>query len=330
MSQIRKDIITGDWVIFASNRRKKPYHFNKKSITTNASSSENCPFCPGHEAQTPPDKYCDTDGKNWNIRVFENLYPAVESESCDNKTENFYESEAGFGIHEVVVDTPNHFDDPEDFDIAKLIKLFGVIKMRLNDIKNDERIKYIQIFKNNGPEAGASIAHSHWQIIGVPIVPPEQKKAVENMKRYKDENDECVLCKMVVHELKNKERIINENKSFIAIVPYAAKYSFEVMMLPKRHVSSFADFEHEEIEDMASMFSWVLHRVKKLKHDIGYNICFQEKPEEFDDSYFHWYMKIFPRLGSPAGFEFATGCYINPLLPEVAAEKYRAGESWDK
>lgn len=177
MSQLRKDVVSGDWVIFASNRRKKPYQFKKRSITPSDVNSDGCPFCPGHEEETPDKIYQNGEDGKWDIRVFRNLYPAVDTDSYEKNCEDFYTSEAGLGIHEVLVDTPNHLDAPEDFSVEHIWEVLKVLKLRFNAISSEEFIKYVQIFKNNGPEAGASIAHSHWQIMGVSVVPIEQEKA---------------------------------------------------------------------------------------------------------------------------------------------------------
>ena len=309
MSQFRKNMITGEWVIFAANRRKKPYHFRKKELSLDNSNVSHCQFCPGHEEETPD---------------------AVYQDGTNGKIEEFYTSNVGIGIHEVLVDTPNHFDTPENFSSVRILKILNVIILRLKEIRKKDFIKYIQVFKNNGPEAGASIAHSHWQIIGIPLVPPKQENTVLNFKKYLEENQRCMLCSMAEYELKNGERIIAENKSFTAFVPYAAKFSFEIMVIPKRHVSSLTNFTKCEIKDMSEILVLIFDKVNTLKNGISYNICFQEKPEGCSESCFHWYMQIFPRLGAPAGFEFATGCYINPLLPEDAAKIYRKGEKWNK
>ena len=186
LSEVRQDIFTGEWIIFAGNRMKRPYDFIKKSVPKTFDSSE-CQFCPGNEKLTTEPLYQDGSNGNWRIRVFPNKYPAVSDKSDEADNEGFYRAESGFGIHEVVVDTPDHTAVLHDFSVEKIRDILKVLKARFIAISENENIKYAQIFKNCGPDAGASIMHSHWQIIGVPVIPCEQTNIIKNEKKYKDE-----------------------------------------------------------------------------------------------------------------------------------------------
>ena len=330
MSQLRRDILTGEWVIFASNRRRKPYHFAMKTTPKKEIGNKDCPFCPGNEDKTPDQIYQNgADGK-WNLRVFRNLYPAVDTDSFEKCNEDFYYSEAGIGIHEVLVDTPDHNGDPSQFSEEHMYNILKVLQHRFRVIEDEEFIKYVQIFKNNGPEAGASIDHSHWQIMGVSVVPLEQEKTLRNIMEYRNEKGGCVVCDMVNYEINNKTRIVAENQSFVAFVPYAAKLSFELWVVSKKHVSTFSKLRDDDLKDLGIILKQLLKRVAELRDGICYNLCFEDSPKGRSDEDFHWYMRILPRIGAPAGFEFATGSYINPMLPETAAQKYRSNEDWSK
>ncbi len=322
MSQMRKDIISGEWVIFASNRRKKPYAFKHNSkIRENPDTV--CPFCMGHESCTTPERFrLEKDG-NWEIRVFKNMYPAVDELSFEVNMDNFYDSMEGIGFHEVLVDTPVHNEELHEFSCDHIERVINVLKSRFALFEEMDEIKYVQIFKNNGPMAGASISHSHWQVIGVPIVPCEQERALLSFKNYKEKNGTCLMCDMAEHEIKFGERLVFENAGFAAFIPYAAKFSFEIWVVPKKHISSIAYMGEEEIKYFAEAIKTIISAVKDIKEDLCYNICFQDIPKGHKDEEFHWYMRILPRIGAPAGFEYGTGSYINPILPETAAETVR-------
>lgn len=322
MSVLRQDILTGEWVIFAANRGNRPYHFIKKSIANIDKS--NCQFCPGHEIMTPESILEIKKNDKWSIRVIPNLFPAVSSEAEMVDGEGFYTAVKGIGIHELVIDTPIHEESVYDFSLEYMTEVLAVLQQRLSYMRKKNDIKYVQIFKNCGPDAGASISHSHWQVMGVPIVPENQMSTYLSSRNYFEKNERCIFCDILIHELKEKVRIVKENSSFLAFAPYASKMSYEVWIAPKKHISSFSEFTDVELHDFAEIFLMVVNKVKSIFKDVCYNISFQDMPAHaMDYEHCHWYARILPRLGNPAGFEFATGSYVNPILPEIAAEFYR-------
>ena len=319
---MRKDIFSGEWVIFASNRKDKPYAYkHRHSVEEN--SDIKCPFCPGNENMTPPTILSFPDDGKWEIRVFNNIYPALDFSDGICEKDDFYEDMHGKGIHEVVVDTPNHTEDIREFSNEHLYRLFTVFKERLKVISSMPGIKYVQIFKNNGPMAGASIAHSHWQIMGVPVIPKEQEKAAEAFRVYKNEKDRCLMCDMYLHEKQIGKRIVDENEYFISFTPFASRQSFEMWIVPKRHVMSMLELNDEELFSLSEFLRKMLLKVSAIRENMSFNICLQEKMYKKNDGIFHWYIRILPRIGSLAGFEYSTGCFINPVFPEAAAEFYR-------
>jgi len=322
MSQIRKDIITGQWVIFASNRHKKPYAFRHMHTVLDEMESD-CPFCPGNEDETPKAKYCGKDGKNWDVRVFDNMYPAINMEKYEADNDNFYVSKSGRGVHEIVVDTPNHHMQTSDLNTDEFLNVLEVMQERFIKAKAETGVEYVQIFKNNGPMAGASISHSHWQIMGVPFVPEEQEKYTASFKEYKAKHGTCLMCDIIGHEKEKKLRIVSENEEFIAFTPYASRVSFEIWVVPKKHVSSFAELEKRDLMAFAGFFIKILKKTNKLREGVCYNIGFEDEPCHSEKNLNHWYVKIMPRISAMAGFEYSTFGYINPVLPEDAAKKLR-------
>ena len=321
MSQLRQDILTGEWVIFAGNRMRRPYDFIKKSVPKTADKRE-CQFCPGNEHLTTEPVYQDGDNGQWSIRAFPNKFPAVDTgdDYMCSDGEGFYTSCCGKGIHEVIVDTPDHLEIIEDFSVEHIYRVFKVLRLRYEDIMSKDFIKYVQIFKNCGPDAGASIMQSHWQIIGVPVVPSEQTNIVNSMENYRSKNNKCVICSIMEHEREKKIRMISENEHFIAIAPYASKMTYECDIIPKEHISHFSQMDDKKLSALAHLLKDILSAVKTLRKGVCYNLCFEDTPKGYDG---HWFMKVLPRMGNLAGFEYGTSSYINPVLPEDAAAYIR-------
>lgn len=314
MSEFRKNPFTGDWTLYAENRRNRPYEFRHTTRTT-AVNGENCPFCGGNEGQTTIPVYQDGSGETWQIRVFPNMFPAVSENAGQLPSEAFYERRSGIGRHEVLVDTREHGMTIDRFSKEHLSNVLAVLQERYQDILAEKTTAYVQVFKNCGSSAGMSIRHSHCQLIGLPLVPQRIQAMSDKMRE-----DECLFCKMLRYETENGTRIVQENKDFIAFVPYAARFPYELWIAPKMHQDSIAGLAAQERDSLSSLLLEVLQRVVLLRKEVGYNICLFNAPKHQP---FHWYLEILPRIGGFAGFEYATNCYINMVLPEEAAEYYR-------
>ena len=321
LSELRQDILTGEWVIFAGNRKKRPYDFIKKSVPKTTGTVD-CQFCPGNERFTTDAVYQDGENGKWSIRVFPNKYPAVSGKVTDEDAggDGFYTSFRGNGAHEVIVDTPDHFETIQDFDAGHLFRVLKVLRARYENILSRDGIKYVQIFKNCGPDAGASIMHSHWQIIGVPVVPEEQTKTAGTLKSHRIKTGECLICSVLRHERERGIRIVGENSRFTALSPYASRMSYECDIIAKEHISRFSEFDDRALFDLARLLREVLSAVRTLRKEICFNLCFEDTPKGRDG---HWFMRVLPRMGNLAGFEYGTHSYINPVLPEDAAEYMR-------
>ncbi len=313
MSEFRRNPFTGEWTLYAENRKNKPYDFQWSHPAKK--DGVNCPFCPQHEDWTTPAVYQDGVDGAWNIRVFPNMYPAVNMQDQHRLVDDFYEQEMGTGRHEVLVDTPKHDQTIDMFSFTHLQNVLQVLQMRYLDIRKEEKTAYVQVFKNCGAEAGMSIQHSHWQLVGMPIVPERIRKMILlGMQKG------CHFCDMIAHEKEVKTRIAAENESFLAINPYASRYPYEIWILPKVHKPNFATLTEAEMQQLAEILHELLPKVALLRRDVGYNICVMDGPKDTD---FHWHLQILPRLGGAAGFENATDCFMNIVLPEHAALYYQ-------
>lgn len=317
MSEFRRNPFTGDWTLYAENRRNRPYEFRHTTRTT-SDNQEHCPFCGGHEGQTTAPVYQDGSNESWQIRVFPNRYPAVSEFAEEREKEAFYECVGGIGRHEVLVDTREHWKTIDGFSVEHLSNVIAVLQQRFKSIMDSKPTAYVQIFKNCGSAAGMSIRHSHCQLIGMPFVPQRVQAMSEKMT-----DEDCLFCRLLRYEAENGTRTVRENQDFIAIVPYAARFPYEVWVAPKKHQHSISEMTDAERESLSVLLLEILQKVVLLRKEVGYNICFYNAPK---NGAFHWYLEILPRIGGFAGFEYATNCYINMVLPEEAAEFYRLQE----
>lgn len=313
MSEFRKNPFTGEWTVYAKRRKNRPYEFHWQKAVQKG--TECCPFCVGNEERTTPALFQNETEQGWNIRVFPNMYPVVDKKSEELIEEPLYESKPGFGFHEVIVDTPVHEESIEQFSREHMLEVLQVLRRRYENMRAEKEVLYVQVFKNCGPEAGMSIRHSHWQMIGIPVIPSRIETMVQN-----GIGKECLFCRVFDEEINGRKRLAGENGTMAAITAYASRYPYEVWIVPKIHRSCFGKLTEEEMGDLADMMCRILPKVAALREDIGYNLCFMDGPKGTD---FHWHLEVLPRIGGFAGFEHATDCYINTVMPETAAAYYR-------
>ena len=246
MSEIRIDPLSGDQTIIAAQRAKRPDDFKNLD-----GSSQKCPFCIGNEFMTPATIFELKQGDKWVVRVTDNKYPFVDAKTKNFEKDSFYENMPAEGVHEVLIDTPNHNEKIKDFSLEHMQKVLWVLQQRQIEIEKRENIKYVQIFKNDGVKAGASKEHSHWQIVGLPIIPQRQIKLYEQNNRYFEEKRVCGYCDIIKHELKENKRIITQNSDFVAFTPYASKYPYEMWIMPVEHCQSIIEFDNQKLKSLS-------------------------------------------------------------------------------
>lgn len=329
MPEIRKDPVFGRWVIIASERGLRPNEFRVKTAASS------CPFCPGNEKETPPAILtlpgAGNDGA-WRMRVVANKYPAlVPGEACGGTSEGIYSRMGGIGRHEVVIETPRHDAELQDLGAEAVAEVFSIFRDRVRELKKDPCVKYVMIFKNLGENAGASLAHPHSQIVAMPMAPLRVMQEIDGARDYKKERGTCVFCDIVKEERASGKRVIAENGDFIAVEPYASRFSFETWILPKKHASHFEDLRDAELAPLAQAVSVSLGKLKASIPGLSYNMIVHTMPvADPAAEHYHWHIEIMPKLTMVAGFEWGTGFYINTVPPEKAAEilnsggKYRA------
>ncbi len=331
MPQLRKDPIIGRWVIIATERAKRPKDFK---VIDSAPPEKECPFCRGKENFTPGEVFSvrDSEGK-WQVRVVPSIKPFLETDhSLWKKGKGPYDLMNGSGKHEVVIETPYHIGNMADLEVENIRNVFFAYGERIKDIEKDGNIKYVLIFKNYRWDAGGGrVRHARSQIIATPVNLKRVKEELEGAKFYFDYHERCVFCDMIRQELEQKERLVLDEDGFVALVPFAPRFPFEVWILPKEHSPDFPKTSYDSLFSLAKVVKKVLSRIKNILNDPPYNYVIHTAPFRRPhrgywstiEEDFHWHIEIIPRLTQVAGFEWGTGFYICPLLPEETARFLR-------
>ncbi|UCG77859.1 MAG: galactose-1-phosphate uridylyltransferase, partial [Nitrospirota bacterium] len=240
--------------------------------------------------------------------------------------EGIFDKMNGIGAHEVIIETPDHAESLSTMPLIAVEDVLLAYHIRMEDLKKDSRFKYVLVFKNEGEAAGASLEHTHSQIIALPIVPKVVRGEMMSSRRYYEYKERCLFCDIIAQESRDMKRVIYENSSFLAVAPFAPRAPFETWILPKRHESSFRPGE-DGFSELASILQRILKQIDKLLEIPPYNFILHTSPfNEADNDYYHWHLEIMPKLTKIAGFEWGSGFYINPTPPEVAAEYMREAD----
>jgi UDPglucose--hexose-1-phosphate uridylyltransferase len=329
MPELRRDPIVGRWVIIATERAHRPsdlFHVH------DSAQGGLCPFCPGNEDKTPREVYvagrspsAPPNGPGWKIRVIPNRYPALKIEGdLDRAAEGIYDRMNGIGAHEVVVETPDHARQLRDLTDGEIAEILAAFKARVLDLRNDLRFRYILLFKNQGTAAGASLEHSHSQLIALPITPRQVQEEVEGARRHFEHRERCIFCDIVMQERKDRSRLVHENDDFVVFAPWAPRSPFETWIVPKRHESNFEGESRERLASCAQAMRTTVRRIAAALGDPPFNFMVHSNPlRDTPSPSYHWHIEIMPALTQVAGFEWGSGFHINPVPPEEAAEFLR-------
>lgn len=316
MTELRVDRLTGRRVLFVSGRVARPRDFSEGDHR--AASQEDCPFCEGHELQTPKEIWALRQGlpdaAGWQIRVVPNRYPISED-------------------HELIIETSAHDADICNLPLAHVEEIIRVYRLRMEALSHKGRWSYLALFKNHGSAAGTSRAHPHSQLVGLSSVPPLIEKELKIAQQFHHERGCCLYCELIERELELKERVIEANEHLLIWSPQVARVPFECWILPRRHQPDFRALSDREAAALASALQQTLRRIRRALSglDYAYNYYLHTAPllpsgdagsKSVARSY-HWHLEIIPRLGRLAGLEWGTELYVNPLLPEEAAHKLR-------
>lgn len=309
--EIRRDIF-GKEVIISTKRSKRPGAFEHTF-------QGKCPFCPGNEHLSQPTLFAYPDEKNWKIRIFPNKYPVVSSKKFRTIFKNSYEILTAFGVHNILVETPDHGKDYDKMSIRDISMIFDSLKKHYTELMKIKNINYVTIFKNRGERAGESIHHSHIQIIGSPLFPELIANEMRDAERFYEEKKECGGCFIIKEEIRLKKRVVYKTKDWVCFTPFVSTWPFQLVFYPRQHFSEISQLSSKEFLSLAKAFKKVFKTLYTLYPELPYNIIYHNYPRS---DFWHFHLTIFPRLVTHAGFEF-FGLNVNIISPEDAAARLR-------
>jgi UDPglucose--hexose-1-phosphate uridylyltransferase len=328
MPELRKDPVVGRWVIMATERSKRPSDFINGR---NGRKGGPCAFCAGMEHLTPPEVLAYRNNgaapnqPGWRVRTVPNKFPALRIEGPEGRRgEGVYDLMNGIGAHEVVIETPSHDLAMADMAQSQIEEVLWAYRERVLDLSKDDRFRYVLIFKNHGAEAGASLEHTHSQLIALPIVPLSVQEELRGTGSYYSLKERCIFCDILNQEQRDWQRVVFENDGFVVVSPFAARFPFELWMIPKEHGSHFERSPADQYRALAHALKATLVALKSALDDPPFNYIIHSAPlREEQSEHYHWHLELTPALTKVAGFEVGTGFYINPVPPEVAAAHLR-------
>jgi len=331
MSEYRQDPLSRRWVIIGCDERAtRPNEFIE---ATSRQSNLTCPFCPGNEAQTPPPvaSYSANGKDSWLVRVVPNKYPAVLTDTAPCPTCQPLSLSAasgampGFGRHEVIIESRRHVASLSELDDSEAELTFIAYRDRLLELKKDGRYRYVQIFKNAGPAAGASLEHVHSQILALPGVPETIEQELASSAEHFRLHRRPLFLDLIGQEQQAGSRLVTQTERFLAFCPFASRFPYEVWILPRQHQPRFEVLQASELSELSRIVREVIGRIECAVGQVAYNYFLHTLPFDTDlHDHYHWHIEIIPRLVKVAGFEWSTGCFINPYPPESAAAHLRS------
>ena len=329
LPKMRKDPITGEWVIFAPEKTHTVITNTKGSKTPLSLSS----FSSGFEYTTGETLFTTSGNyitkEKWSVRAFPAKHPLLRvEESCQVIGDGLYDVMSRIGAHEVIVETSRDINHLDELTAEELVDVFVAYQNRMNDLKRDARVKSLMILKNFGGEAGAVMPGHYSELIAFPFIPPTLAQEIGHAEKYYNFKNRCVFCDLIRQEESFEKRVVAENGDFIAIAPYASRFPFEITILPTKHISHFREQSNETLLSLAILYKTVLHAMRSLLDNPAWNLILHTAPingrnQDFLSYSYHWHMSIFPRVSSITSMTFGAGVFVNPILPEEAAEALR-------
>ncbi len=328
MPELRKDPIIGRWVIISTERAKRPSDFRLVHVEQKGGF---CPFCPGNEDRTPPEVLAfragqaKANGPGWSMRVVPNRFPALMIEGqLQREGDGIFDKMSGIGAHEVIIEGPDHQRSLAELTEKEVEDVLWAYRDRIVDLRKDTRFRYVLVFNNHGEAAGATLEHTHSQLIALPIVPRHVRDELDGAKQHHDAKERCIYCDIIRQERKDHVRVVYENEEMLVVAPWAPRSPFETWILPKSHLSNYEDCQKSEFRGLANALRTTLRKLDAALEKPPYNFILHTAPlNERGLAHYHWHFELVPTLNKVAGFEEGSGFYINPTPPEEAAELLR-------
>lgn len=331
-SQLRKDPITQRWIVISPSRAELP----SPGLPPRPPGlpPETCPFCPGSEAKAGREIYVErapgspANGPGWWVRVVPDKYPILHIEGgLEKSAEGMYDSMNAIGAHEILVETPDHEKAWATLEILQIERILRTCQQRSLDLRNDVRFRHVIWVKNHALPTSL-FQHQHSHIVASPFVPRAIDEELKGFGSYVRWKERCVLCDMVKQEVAAGRRIVLREGAVLCFLPFAPRFPYETWIVPVDHGHDFGAARVPVLRDLARALRGILGRVRGLLNDPPYTLVLHSSPlGEFTREEYHWHLELVPRPPLVLGLEWGTGIYINPVPPEVAAERLRATEA---
>jgi UDPglucose--hexose-1-phosphate uridylyltransferase len=327
VSGFRQDRTTGEWVLVAPERARRPGSNQAGGAAAAPPAFDpGCPFCPGGEHRLPGilEEMPSEGPPGWLTRVVPNRYPLLRAEPPGPATRD----EAGTcapaqGFHEVIVESPRHDADPSRLPAPELSALLRTYASRCRALRAQPAVEAVVLFRNHGRAAGASLRHPHAQIVASTQVPPRLAAARDWARAHHARGGRCATCEQLEIEQRDGRRIVEATPHFLAIVPFAARGPFETWIVPRQHEATFGRADDAVLLEFGRLLQRALLRLRAVLGDPPYNYTLAFAAADRDAAWSHWGLRLLPALATPGGFELATGLPVNPALPEADAETLR-------
>lgn len=316
MNQLRLNPLTGRWATVATGRASRPEDFAHDVVPVETTPIDPCPFCPGQEEALPPALESYGPRGEWLLRVVPNKYPAFEGTGTMHveRLGPLFAKAPATGIHEVLVLTPEHKHSWADLDDNQATLIMAALRDRFEDHAHAPGIRYSQAIVNHGRAAGASLAHPHGQILGIPFVPGE---LVDEMAGFRRFQGGCVMCGTVKAERAAGHRLVSDHEGVVVVTPWWSATPFELLVIPDHHEGHLRLTEPAVLATVGRALRDALGRLRDLLGEVSYNVVVHTLPHHATDPY-HWHVHVVPRVHSVGGFEQGTGVPINIVAPEDA------------
>ncbi|NWF96214.1 MAG: galactose-1-phosphate uridylyltransferase [Candidatus Thorarchaeota archaeon] len=309
MSQIRRNLMLGEWVIVTPKRASRPFQDREQQ----------CPFCPGRPG---------TEG-DWRVLTLENKYPALSPEAGFFPLNEAIVMEApGYGYCRVIVLSRDHDRQMESMSEDEVACVLDEYLRVFRELDSREGVRYVLQFENRGRSIGVSIDHPHAQVYALPFVPPRIEREMSQSARLWREEEKCLVCELLANELKSRDRVIYENNHFVSLVPFGARLPYEVHIYPREHCSSLADME-STLGDLGMAIRDTVTRFSRVFDENAYTMVFHTRPSGEETPYWHFHVEFYPpwrdrtRLKYLAGVESGAWTYTNDSSPEDKARELR-------
>lgn len=340
MHELRKDPLSGRWVVVLD------YSLGPEDYETprEETRQEGCVLCPGREGELPSETAAvrpegsAPGGPGWWARTVPSPRPVLHGEGgLGRKGVGMYDRMNSVGVHELIVESPEHGRQPEDLGSEQMRRVLELYRMRIASIERDATVRYVLVCKNSGRQAGSAFAHPHAVVVATPVIPQHIKEELDGAKQYFAYKERCIFCDILEEELRSGARVIAETEGMVAFCPYAPRFPFEFWIMPRAHRCAFHDMSDEELDDLSEVLTAVRRKMRAALKEPPFNCVIHTAPNRVPrkDHWhtlgedFHWHMEVVPVLYRPRGIESGAELPVLTTSPEDAAKYIREASYGD-